>query len=78
MILDMLTTFVFANGWKPLEWQLFSEIGMMDLYESSTFGPILARIEVDIRPSTFPGRCQSVRHWFLELVGAPLIEVCYP
>ena len=64
---------VFAKWMETTRMRFFSEIGMMDLYESSNIGPILARIEVDYKaPVLFPD-VVSVRHWFLELAGAPSI-----
>ena len=64
---------VFAKWMETTRMKLFSEIGMMDLYESSNIGPILARIEVDYKAQYFSPTLSSVRHWFLELVGAPSI-----
>jgi len=46
---------VFAKWMETVRMRYFSEIGIMDLYESSNIGPILARIEVDYKaPVVFP------------------------
>ena len=46
---------VFAKWMETARMRFFSKIGMMDLYESSNIGPILARIEVDYKaPVLFP------------------------
>jgi acyl-CoA thioester hydrolase len=54
---------VFAKWMETTRMRFFSEIGMMDLYESSNIGPILARIEVDYKaPVLFPDvvKCKTL------------------
>ena len=46
---------VFAKWMETVRMIYFSEIGMMNLYEDSNIGPILARIEIDYElPIVFP------------------------
>ncbi|DAC47990.1 MAG: hypothetical protein CMA62_04555 [Euryarchaeota archaeon] len=46
---------VFAKWMETVRMRYFSKIGMMELYENSKIGPILARIEVDYKvPVIFP------------------------
>lgn len=46
---------VFAKWMETVRMMYFSEIGMMDLYDDSNIGPILARIEIDYElPIVFP------------------------
>lgn len=46
---------VFAKWMETVRMIYFSKIGMMDLYDESNIGPILARIEIDYKlPITFP------------------------
>jgi len=46
---------VFAKWMETVRMMYFSEIGMMNLYDDSNIGPILARIEIDYElPIVFP------------------------
>ena len=46
---------VFATWMETARMEYFSKMGMMELYENSNIGPILARIEVDYKfPIVFP------------------------
>lgn len=46
---------VFATWMETARMEYFSKMGMMELYENSNTGPILARIEVDYKfPIVFP------------------------
>jgi len=46
---------VFAKWMETVRMMYFSEIGMMNLYDDSNIGPILARIEIDYKlPIVFP------------------------
>ena len=46
---------VFATWMETARMEYFSKMGMMELYENSNIGPILARIEVDYKfPVVFP------------------------
>ena len=46
---------VYAKWMETVRMMYFSEIGMMNLYNDSNIGPILARIEIDYElPITFP------------------------
>ena len=46
---------VFAKWMETVRMMYFSEIGMMNLYDDSNIGPILARIEIDYElPLVFP------------------------
>jgi acyl-CoA thioester hydrolase len=46
---------VFATWMETARMEYFSKMGMMELYEISNIGPILARIEVDYKfPIVFP------------------------
>jgi len=46
---------VFAAWMETARMEYFTKIGMMELYEKSNVGPILARIEVDYKfPIVFP------------------------
>ena len=46
---------VFAKWMETVRMMYFSEIGMMNLYEDSNIGPILAKIEIDYElPIVFP------------------------
>tara|TARA_Y100001970_G_scaffold220325_1_gene270550 strand:- start:3577 stop:4035 length:459 start_codon:yes stop_codon:yes gene_type:complete len=46
---------VFATWMETARMEYFSKMGMMELYEDSNIGPILARIEVDYKfPIVFP------------------------
>ena len=45
----------FATWMETARMSYFSEVGMMEIYENSNIGPILARIEVDYKfPIVFP------------------------
>ena len=46
---------VYAKWMETVRMMYFSEIGMMNLYDDSNIGPILARIEIDYElPIVFP------------------------
>ena len=46
---------VYAKWMETVRMMYFSEVGMMDLYDDSNIGPILARIEIDYElPIVFP------------------------
>ena len=46
---------VYAKWMETVRMIYFSEVGMMDLYDDSNIGPILARIEIDYElPIVFP------------------------
>ena len=46
---------VYAKWMETVRMMYFSEIGMMNLYDDSNIGPILARIEIDYKlPIVFP------------------------
>ena len=46
---------VFARWMETSRMKFFSDVGIMNLYESSNIGPILAKIEVDYKaPVIFP------------------------
>jgi acyl-CoA thioester hydrolase len=46
---------VFATWMETARMRYFSKVGMMEIYENSNIGPILARIEVDYKfPIVYP------------------------